>query len=414
MSTLDPAIFRTPEFAKNPYPTLKLLRDHHPAYNFPGTNEWIVTRYEDVAAAFHDSEAYSSSAQADRVSRICGGRTMIEMDGREHKTYRNLASPVFMGKGLTGLLATVRRNTETLIEKFTVKHARRLATAAATSGEIDIVDDFSTRLPLSVIMDVLDLPQEAHEDFHRWYPLMIAGMSRPDYFEAGSRANASFHDCIDPLIDARSKNPGDDLISRLITAEIDGQRMSKQEIKAFTSLLFVGGAETTDKAIGNLWYWMLSNPDQLEKIQADPDNLLDLAFSEMMRIHPPASAMFRRTTRDIRLHDQTIPKDAMVALSIYGANRDERIFKDPDTFNIFREDLDRRFGAPRQGKAGHMGFGYGPHFCIGYELAQTEAVIGTRELLKVLKNPRFKAGTNPSPINMRAEPWQLIVEFDIA
>lgn len=414
---IDPAIFMSPDYAANPYPTLKILRDHYPVYHNPLLDMWFVTRYEDVVNLFKDTENFSASPNGDHIGQVFGP-TLMEYDGEDHRKLRNIVAPEFVGRKLQGLLPTVQGNTMALIEKFTEQHARRIAEEAAATGEIDVVDDFATRLPLNVILDVLDLPQEAHEMFHDWYPAMMNGINGgPELRVAGQAANAEYHAYLDPIIDARAKDPKDDLLSRLSVAEVDGERMTKQEIKSFASLILVAGAETTDKAIANLWYQLLAEPSQWEAVQKDPD-LLDRAFTEMMRIHGPAGIQSRRAIRDVELHGVTIPKDALVHLSLYGANRDERVFEDPDQFDLFRDDLyfnrDLRSGYHQGGVAGHLGFGLGAHFCVGYQLARAETVIGTRELMKVIKNPRFKPGSNPTPIAIRIEPWHLELEFDAA
>tara|TARA_A100001037_G_scaffold306091_1_gene349152 strand:+ start:3774 stop:5033 length:1260 start_codon:yes stop_codon:yes gene_type:complete len=411
---LDPTLF-SHTYADNPYPTLKVLRDEHPVCQMPGTDTWMVTRYEDVVACFKDTENFSASPNGLSIGAVFGP-TLMEYDGEDHTKLRNIVAPEFVGMKQKALLPVISRNTMALIEKFTASQARRIAEKAAGAGEIDIVDDFATRLPLNVILDVLDLPQEAHEMFHDWYPAMMNGINGdPELRLKGRQANAEYHDYLDPLIEARAVNPGDDLLSRLSIAEVDGQTMTKDEIKSFASLILVAGAETTDKAIANLWYQLLANPDQWEAVQADPE-LLDRAFTEMMRIHPPAGGQMRRAIRDVHLHGEVIPEGALVSLSIYGANHDERVFKDPERFDIFRDDLyfgrDLRGGYHEDGKAGHLGFGLGKHFCVGYQLARAETVIGTQELMKVIKNPRFKPGSNPTPIAIRIEPWSLPLEFD--
>ena len=237
----------------------------------------------------------------------------------------------------------------------------------------------------------------------------------PKLRAAGKKANSEYHAYLDPLIKRRSMEPGDDLLSRLSVSEVAGKRMTVEEIKSFASLILVAGAETTDKAIANLWYQLLAHPDQWNAVQEDPE-LLDRAFTEMMRIHGPAGAQTRKTLKDFSLHGVTIPAGEYVQLSLYGANRDERVFKDPDVFNIFREDLyfskELRSGYLHSGMAGHLGFGLGPHFCVGYQLARAEAVIGTKILMEVIKNPRFKPGSTPQPIAIRIEPWHLHLEFD--
>lgn len=413
---IDPAVFRSAAYAADPYPVLKQLRDHYPAWRNPINGVWMITRYVDVVAAFADNQNYSASPNGESIGSVFGP-TLMEYDGDDHTKLRKLVAPQFVGMKLKTLLPVVTRNAMALVAKFTEQHARRIAEDAAGRGEIDIVDDFATRLPLNVILDVLNLPQEAHQMFHQWYPAMMNGINGgPELRRLGVQANADYHAYLDPLIDERAKNPGDDLLSRLAVAEVNGQRMTKQEIKSFASLILVAGAETTDKAIANLWYQLLANPEQWQAVRDDPA-LLDQAFSEMMRIHPPSAAQMRRTVCDVKLHGETIPAGAYVSLSIYGANRDERVFKDPDTFNIFRDDLhlgrEMRGGIQQVGRSGHLGFGLGKHFCAGYQLARAETVIGTRLLMEVIRNPRFKPGSHPVPIAIRIEPWHLPLEFDV-
>ncbi|MCP5180948.1 MAG: cytochrome P450 [Pseudomonadales bacterium] len=415
--TIDADVFTSSEYAANPYPTLKLLRDHYPVYQNPRSGMWMITRYDDVVACFRDSDRFSASPNGLTIGAVFGP-TLMEYDGDEHTKLRNIVAPEFVGLKLKALMPVIVRNTMALIEKFTTSQAERIARSAASVGEIDIVDDFATRLPLNVILDVLDLPQEAHEMFHTWYPAMMNGINgSPEHRALGVAANQAYHDYLDPLIERRARNPGADLLSRLSVAEVDGHRMTKDEIKSFASLLLVAGAETTDKAIANLWYQLLANPAQWQAVQRDPE-LLEPAFSEMMRVHPPASGQMRRTIVDVTLHDVTIPAGSFVNLSIYGANRDERVFSNPDQFDIFRDDLNMgrelRSGFQKDGRSGHLGFGLGKHFCAGYQLARAETVVGTRELMKVIRNPRFKPGSKPTPIAIRLQPWSLPLEFDAA
>ena len=156
---------------------------------------------------------------------------------------------------------------------------------------------------------------------------------------------------------------------------------------------------------------------QWEAVHNDPE-LLDRAFTEMMRVHPPSGGQARRAINDVPMHDEIIPAGAYVQLSIYGGNHDERVFADPDQFDLFREDLyfgrDLRSGHHADGTASHLGFGLGKHFCVGYQLARAETVIGTRMLMEVIRNPRFKPGSHPTPIAIRIDPWKLPLEFDAA
>ncbi|MFN0094977.1 MAG: cytochrome P450 [Dehalococcoidia bacterium] len=413
----DPTPALTRAYLDNPYPTLKHLRDNHPVYKNPQTGGWLITRYDDVVKTFKDIENFSASPNADGIGAVFGS-TLMEYDGDKHNRLRNIVAPEFVGRKLEVLLPIIERNTQALIEKYAEKHAARLAADAHAKGEIDIVDDFATRLPLNVILDVLGLPKESHELFHDWYPAMMNGIGGgPELRKLGVKANGEYHDYLDPLVKQRSVNPGEDLISQLCIAEVDGHRMTHQEIKSFASLLLVAGAETTDKAIANLWYWLLSNPREFERVREDPD-LLDNAFTEMMRVHPPSGGQARRAINDVAMYDQVIKAGDYVQLSIYGGNRDDRVFKDPDTFDILRDDLyfgkELRSGYHEGGKASHLGFGLGKHFCVGYQLARTETVIGSKALMKMMNNPRFKPGFEARPIAISIQPWQLLLEFDPA
>ncbi len=414
--TLDPATLSSAAYAKDPYPTLKFLRDNHPVYE-TREGSWLITRYDDVVNAFKDTVNYSASPNGLSIGAVFGP-TLMEYDGEDHTKLRNIVAPEFVGKRLEVLLPIVERNAMALIEKFTEKNARQLAEAAAKTGSIDIVDDFATRLPLNVILDVLGLPKEAHEMFHEWYPAMMNGIGGgPEIRARGIAANQEFHDYLDPLLAERSVSPGEDLLSSLCAAEVDGHRMTMQEIKSFASLLLVAGAETTDKAIANLWYHLLAFPESYRLVKENPE-LLDQAFTEMMRIHPPSGGQARRAINDIPMYGEVIPAGAYVQLSIYGGNRDDRVFKDPDIFNIVRDDLyfgkELRSGYHEGGKASHLGFGLGKHFCVGYQLARSETVIGSRMLLEMMGNPRFKPGSNPKPIAIALEKQQLHLEFDPA
>lgn len=393
----DPAVFMTPEYWLDPYPALKVLRDHYPLYHDEKHGQWYITRYDDVVNAFRDNNVhYSNRLYADFMG-IVFGTTMMQFDGTEHTQRRNVVAPEFVGKKLETLLPIIEKNTQELIDKFTLENATEIAEKIHQAGEVDLIDAFSARLPIKVIIDMLGLPQKDHATFNEWYPAMMDGLSGDKEQRAlGIEANQAFHAYIDRLVDERSVDPADDLISRLCVAEVDGARMDKEDIKAFASLLLVAGGETTDKVIASMWYHLMKNPDQLSEVQKDP-NLMERVFVETMRLTAPAGSQTREVISPVELYGQTIPVGAEVHLSIYGGNHDDRVFKDPDVFNIFREDLyfgrDLRTGYYEGGQASHLGFGLGKHFCVGYQLARSEAVIGSKALLEVMKNPQLKPGT---------------------
>ena len=386
MTEFDPAVMGTHEFRLNPYPAWKQLRDEHPVYFNPAAGMWMITRYEDVLRGFRDHDRLSSTIM-ESSHNVVFGRSLTAMDGDEHTWKRNIIAPEFVGKKLEGFVHIVEQNAQALIDAF-----RR-------DGEVDLVDQFTTRLPVNVIVDMLALPKADHDFFHDCYTKFMLGLG-PDAHLRGIAvaANADFHRYIDPFVRKRMTDPGEDLISKLCQAEVDGQRLAESDIKAFVSLLLTAGGETTDKAIASLWWLLLNNPGEFAQVQADPE-LFDPAFTETMRCEGPVSAEPRIAMCDIEWHGQTIPAGSAVTLSMHSANHDERVFKDPETFDIDRPDLyfgrDLRGGHMEEGRASHVGFGLGKHFCVGYQLARTEAVVGSKLLLAAMGNPRIKEGQNP-------------------
>ena len=204
---------------------------------------------------------------------------------------------------------------------------------------------------------------------------------------------------LDPLIEARSKRPGEDLLSRIVGAELEGKRMNPDEVKGFVALLLAAGGDTTDKAIANMWYHMMyTRPDQFEDLRAEP-GLWDNVFTEMMRYDPVVHAQFRHTTREVEIHGRVIPERAGIILYLGAGNRDERVFKDPDVFDVHRDDLhmgrENRSGRYKDGKPGHLGFGIGQHFCMGYAMARQESMIACTRLMDALGEPRPKFAQHP-------------------
>jgi pulcherriminic acid synthase len=393
----SPAAPATPlelDLRRAPWETYRWLRDNQPVLAHPN-GTFLVTRYEDVVAGFKDHDRLSSRIMEDSHS-VVFGPSLTAMDGEEHTQKRNIIAPEFVGKKLDAVLPIIEQNVRALITRFTEKAARELIEGFAGAGRVELVDQFSTRLPVNVILDMLALPKEDHDFFHDCYSAFMAGLGPDPVRRAhGVEMNRRFHAYIDPYVQARKANPGEDLISRLCAAEVDGQSLSDWDIKSFVSLLLTAGGETTDKAIANLWWLLLSHPEQFAEVVRDP-SLLDQAFCETMRHSGPVGAEPREVTEPFTWHGVEIPEKAIVMLSMHSANRDERVFREPDRFDIFRDDLytgrDHRIGFREDGRSSHIGFGLGKHFCVGYQLARSEAVIGSRMLLEAMRDIEFAPG----------------------
>jgi len=414
---LDPRVFDSAEFQRDPFPIYKQLRDHHPVYHDRFHNRWIISRYRDVDGAFQDNESYDRAIYKpdgpyEFGSRHVFGPNILEYgNSSEHRRLRNIVAGQFVGQKLTDFLPMIDQISSEVIERF------------VDDGEFEVVTQFSSQVPIRVISNMLGLPREDEDTFVEWYHLLIAGLGfGGDHMARGIQARNEMWDYIDPFIKQRTKNPGEDLLSRICVAEIDGSRMSVEEIKGFVALLLAAGGDTTDKAIANMWYHLLyTRPDQLQDVLDDP-SLWENVFTEMMRYDPVVHAQFRHTTREIPMHGHVIPERAAVILYLGAGNRDERAFKDPDTFNIHRDDLhmgrENRSGRYKDGKNGHLGFGIGQHFCMGYAMARQESAIACTRLLQAVKRIRPKFTEHPGITapsidsgGFRA-PEQLSVVFD--
>ena len=373
----------SPEFARDPYSAYAVMREHHPLIWHEATSSYVISRHADVVRAFKDP-VFTSRNYEWQLEPV-HGRTILQMDGREHATHRNLVAPAFRGRELAEkFVPVIERNSAELIEAF------------RSAGEVDLVDRYATRFPINVIVDMLGLPKGDHEHFHRWYTSIMAFLSNlsgdEEVVAQGLATKAEFEEYLLPIIAARREDPGDDLLSTLCTAEIDGVRMSDDEIKAFCSLLLTAGGETTDKAIASLMVNLVAHPEQLAAVRAD-HSLIAAAFAETLRFSPPVHMIMRQPAEDVELSGGVVPAGSTVTCLIGAANRDPERYANPDEFDLHRPDLDlaRAYTAG----ADHTAFALGRHFCVGAMLARTELEIGIAQLLDAMDDIRFADGAPP-------------------
>ncbi|MET9052781.1 cytochrome P450 [Streptomyces rhizosphaericola] len=361
------------------------MRDDEPLIWHEATNSYIISRYEDVERVFKDKKGEFSTENYDWQIEPVHGRTILQLSGREHAVRRALVAPAFRGSDLRDtFLPVIERNSRELIDRF------------RTTGSVDLVTDYASRFPVNVIADMLGLDKSDYDRFHGWYTAVIAFLGNlsgdQEVIRAGERTRVEFAEYMLPIIRERREAPGTDLLSVLCTAEVDGVRMSDEDIKAFCSLLLAAGGETTDKAIAAIFANLLRHPDQLAAVRADRE-LISRAFAETLRYTPPVHMIMRQSTTEVALSGGTVPAGATVTCLIGAANRDGNRYRDPDSFDIFREDLaaTNAFSAA----ADHLAFALGRHFCVGALLAKAEVEIGVGQLLDAMPDIRLADGFDP-------------------
>ncbi|MBW3358927.1 cytochrome P450 [Streptomyces sp. 09ZI22] len=384
MSARIPDIL-SPEFERDPYGAYRQMRDGDPLSWHEATGSYVVSRYEDVERIFKDKKGEFSTENYDWQIEPVHGRTILQLSGREHAVRRALVAPAFRGSDLRDkFLPVIERNSRELIDTF------------RATGSVNLVTDYASRFPVNVIADMLGLDKSDYDRFHGWYTAVIAFLGNlsgdQEVVRAGERTRVEFAEYMLPVIRERRAAPGDDLLSVLCTAEVDGVRMSDEDIKAFCSLLLAAGGETTDKAIAAIFTNLLLHPEQLEAVRADRE-LIPRAFAETLRYTPPVHMIMRQSTTEVELSGGTVPPGATVTCLIGSANRDEKRYRDPDSFDIFREDLaaTNAFSAA----ADHLAFALGRHFCVGALLAKAEVETGVGQLLDAMPDLRLAEGFDP-------------------
>lgn len=362
------------EFFRDPHEIYRRLRAEAPAYFNPRYGLWALSRYADVAPGMKNFETFSS-AQGITLDMVLDPEQakpdipmIIMMDPPDHTRMRNLVRKVFTPRAIAALEPMVREIIETFVRQI-------------PAGEFDVVADFSNHFPIEVISSMLGVPAKDRAWLRELHALPLerspgqTGM-RPEAKEAMQQAGRYYFQ----LIMERRAHPRDDMISRLIEAEVDrgdgvSTGLSDLEIAGFISLLGGAGAETVAKLIGIATVLFADHPDQWAALRADRSRIPG-AFEEVLRYDGPVQYDLRYTLRDIELHDRVIPEGSHVLMLLASATRDEQAFPDAGRFDIDR---------PHSGH--NLGFGYGIHSCLGAALARMEGRIALDALLDVM--PEF-------------------------
>jgi len=426
---VEPGEFLTEEFRLNPFPVYKRLRDHTPVYQDKFQNRWIISRYEDIWDIYKNNEEFTRAVYNPKGKFKFGsdtalGATLNELgEGADYIWLRGIVAGEFVGERLIARIPLIERIASQIIDDFMEKAKSDYSSGTTTKPTVDLVQQFSARFPIRVIAGMLGLPEEDNDYFEKLYDELFAGGGYSHALQQkGIKARDNLFSYLDPLIEERLEHPKDDLLSTFCHATKAGERMSVWQIKGYVALLLVGGGDTTHKAIDAMWWNLLNNLDQYNAVKREP-KLLDHVFTEMLRFDGSNHWQRRRTKVEVSIRDRVIPVGASVWLGLGSGNRDEHVFKDPEKFNIFREDLyfgkELRVGYQKDGVSSHLGFGQETHFCMGYALARQESVIASKILLQALQNPRIKKVPNegiafPPPGRGGVRGLQeLEIEFDV-
>lgn len=338
---------------EDPYPTYRELRAHAPAYRNDALGFWALSRYDDVLVAFKDPLTFSN-AQGVSLERSSMGdpsavASFLAMDPPRHDQLRTLVSRGF----------TPRRVAE-LEPEIGALSAHYIAGFEAT-GSCDIIEDFAARLPMDVVSKLLGVPPADRDTLRRWADAVVhREEGRADIPVSAMQASGQLLGYFRELVTQRRQRRGDDLLSALLDAEIDGVRLEDREVIAFLFLMIIAGNETTTKLIGNALYWLWRNPRERERVRRDP-RLIPNWIEETLRYDGSTQMLARAVTRDVELHGQRLRAADRLLLLIGSANRDERVFENADAFDVLRD------------TSQHLAFGKGTHFCMGAALARLEA-----------------------------------------
>ncbi|BBX76089.1 cytochrome P450 [Mycobacterium shinjukuense] len=362
----DPELVLDPydyDFHEDPYPYYRRLRDEAPLYRNEQLNFWAVSRHSDVLQGFRNSTSLSnvygvSLDPSSRTSEAYRVMSMLAMDDPEHLRMRTLVSKGF----------TPRRIRE--LEPQVMKLARTHLDSALQHDTFDFVAEFAGKLPMDVISELMGVPAA---DRARLRALADGVLHREDGVadvpRSAMQASIELMAYYAELIGQFRKHPADNLTSALLAADIDGDQLTDDEIMAFLFLMVIAGNETTTKLLANAVYWGARNPDQLAGVFADHSRI-PLWVEETLRYDTSSQILARTVSHDLTLYDTTLCPGEVLLLLPGSANRDDRVFDDPDDYRIGRE-----IGSKL------VSFGSGAHFCLGAHLARMEARVALGELL---------------------------------
>lgn len=347
------------EARRNPYPLYDQIRSASPLFREPGSNLWMIFDYDGVKQVLTDHDTFSSKAGP--------AEWMVFLDPPRHTKLRSLISQAFTPRSIANLEPRIRELSRGLLDE------------KIEQGSMDLAADFSVPLPMMVIAEMLGIPVADRPRFIRWNDVILnmsytvpGGPGVAEVVNEFRAVTVEMNDYLTGLLADRRAAPKDDLLTRLVQAELDGERLTQQEIAGFFQLLLLAGSETTTNLINNAMLCFIEHSEELARLKAAP-GLMPSAIEEVLRYRAPLQWMLRLTRREVELHGQLIPAGKLVIPMIGSANRDPKQFRDANRFDITRD--------PNP----HLAFGHGIHFCLGAPLSRVEARIALPALVERLR-----------------------------
>jgi cytochrome P450 len=346
--------FYDPDIAVDPYPHYQHWREQQPVFRDETSGQWIISRHADVVAALKNPQLFSSSAFA-QSEQSAVTLPLLSDDPPRHTQLRALVNRAFTSRTLKQIEADVVRLSNSMIA------------ALPSDSPVDIAEQFTIPLPVAVIAQMMGIPVARGEDFKRWSDA-LTGTSEAEDMESRMPDIMEMAAFFSSLIPERRANPGEDLISRVVNAEVDGEHMSDEDITGFCMLLLIAGNETTTNLLSNLLHHAASNQGVWQQLRDNRDGI-DAAIEEILRFDAPVQFVFRTVMEDFTLHGQQLSAGDIAVLLMGSANRDSDHHETPEQFR-----LDRKQNS-------HLTFGHGIHFCIGAPLGRLEARIALESML---------------------------------
>jgi cytochrome P450 len=368
-----------PPAGADPYAAFNTLRERGPILRSHTNSGWIVSGYKEVTELLRDprvSNDLSNNTFLVNVARFAAGGvpllnvdhpTMLGVDAPDHTRLRKLVAQGFLHKYVQSLAPAIEALVDELFDAI-----------PPDADHIEIMRAVAKPLPATVIAEMMGVPQSERHLFERWSEMLLGATDilNPASIRKSGEANVEMRDYLAQLTATKRRHPGQDLISQLLAAEADGDKLSIDELYSNCILLLAAGHETTTRLIGNCLYLLLQHPEQMSIARRSEADLIN-ALEESLRFEPPVLFTVRTVKEPISMHGFELKPGQVLMLSIAGANRDPAVNTDPDRFDVTRE------------KVTHVSFGYGIHLCLGMSLARLEAKIAFTKLFERFASLQF-------------------------